>query len=345
MIMRFNLLAAVVIAFGNFSVAECGVILATDEDTSTVLAYDSNTGAPQGVFASGGGLSHYVGIARGPDGNVYVSTNPYPSSTGGGVLRFDGQTGNFISTFVPAKSGGLNLSQELHFGPGNKLYVAGFDAGVLRYDSTTGAFVDKFIAPGSGGLIAADDAIFGPDGRLYVADDDGSQILRYDGQSGAFIDAFVAPGAGGLVGPASLQFGPDGNLYVADNTKGAILRYDGHTGAFIDDFVAPGAGLRFSDIQFGANGILYASSVYSNPGIYRYNGADGAFIDKIITPPAGTVNGPAYFLLPLESPRSVPEPSSMAIFLVGSAVALCVLMLRRRRIGRRALSREQHAIA
>jgi outer membrane protein assembly factor BamB len=325
--MRVKLLVAAVAILGQSSIAK-SEILTTNWETNTVLAYDSTTGALKGTFAPSGPLSNYNGIARGPDGNIYVSTNPYPYNTGGGVLRFDGQSGAFINVFVAAGTGGLNNSLELHFASDGKLYVAGFTAGIVRFDGQTGAFLDNFIPPGSGGLIAASDAIFGPDHNLFVADNDGSQILRYDGTTGAFLNAFVAPGSGGLAHPASLQFGSDGKLYVADlgpdGGTGAIHRYDAITGAYVDDFVQPAVGLRYSDLQFGDDGKLYASSIYTNPGIYRYDSTTGGFIDKFITSAPGSRVGPTYFLL---SPTAVPEPSSLLIMLLGG---VCFLLLRHR---------------
>src|SRR5438552_494900 len=129
MIMRRSLLVAMGVVLGHFNTAQSSLLLTTNWDTNSVLAYDSTTGASQGTFASGGGLSHYVGIAKGPDGNIYVSTNPYPFNTGGGVLRFDGHTGAFLNVFVSPGSGGLNNSLQLHFAADGNLYVAGFSAG------------------------------------------------------------------------------------------------------------------------------------------------------------------------------------------------------------------------
>jgi hypothetical protein len=66
-------------------------------------------------------------------------------------VRFNGATGAFIDTFVPALSGGLMLPIGLAFGPDDNLYVSSFND-VLRYNGTTGAFMDAFIPGGTGGL-------------------------------------------------------------------------------------------------------------------------------------------------------------------------------------------------
>lgn len=72
------------------------------------------------------------------------------------MVRFDGQSGDFIDSFVASVSNGLSSVTSLEFGPDNKLYVLDFFANqVLRYDSHTGAFIDDFIPAGSGGLNGA----------------------------------------------------------------------------------------------------------------------------------------------------------------------------------------------
>ena len=91
-----------------------------------------------------------------PQGTFLVS-----NSSGNNVLRFDGNTGNFLGEFIPPGSGGLSNPDTIVFGPdGNgddksDIYVAsGKDPGnpadptpsaVLRYDGITGAFIDKFV--------------------------------------------------------------------------------------------------------------------------------------------------------------------------------------------------------
>jgi glucose/arabinose dehydrogenase len=320
---RMTLCAAILgLLLGGSGPARADVY-AVDWDRNSVLRYDG-TGKLLGTFASGGGLSHYSGITFGPDGNMFVTTNPYPFNSGGGVLRFNGSTGAFLGTFVPAGSGGLNNSLEPTFGPDGNLYVAGFGAGILRYNGQTGAFIDNFVPQGRGGLVAAEQGIFGPDGNLYVADNDGSQVLRYNGKTGTFIDAFVSAGRGGLFGPGGLAFGPDGNLYVDSDPLhgvGGVLRYDGKTGAFIDAFVPAGSGglARLGGIAFAPDGNLYVSSFYTNEGIYRYNGQTGAFIDLFAQPPPGESTGFTYFAF---SGSSVPEPSVLRLLGTG---AVCLV--------------------
>jgi len=169
------------------------------------------------------------------------------NSRGNNVLRFDGNTGNFLGEFISPGSGGLSNPDTIVFGPdGNgddksDIYVAsGEDPGnpaeptasaVLRYDGITGAFIDKFVgdnpntaADETGGLSRPYGLAFGPDGNFYVSSFLSDQILRYNGKTGQFIDVFASGNqqAGGLNGPNGLLFAPDGNLYVT--TQGSVAR-------------------------------------------------------------------------------------------------------------------------
>src|SRR5207244_3071481 len=133
------------------------------------------------------------GLAVGPNGDLFVSAR----STND-VLRYDGNTGAFLGTFVSPGSGGLNAPDSLAFGPDGNLYVTstGFNGGTGNYPS----------------------------------------VLRYDGTTGAFLGTFAS--GGGLSGPQGLQFGLDGNLYVSSFNTNQILRYSGTTGAAMGIFAS-----------------------------------------------------------------------------------------------------------
>src|SRR5581483_3864440 len=77
--------------------------------------------------------------------------------------------GQFIDTFVPAGSGGLQVvdGRGMAFGPDGNLYVgvANATALVAKYDGSTGASLGTFIAQGSGGQSTLDDQTWGPDGN------------------------------------------------------------------------------------------------------------------------------------------------------------------------------------
>ncbi len=147
-------------------------LLVGSQGTGSILRFDGQTGASVNLFVppGGGGLGSGctdspLGLFFGPDGNLYVASGGDTDK----VLRYDGQTGAFIDTFVADGSGGLDQPASLEFGPDGHLYVSsrGTDA-ILRYDGPTGAFIDAFVPPGSGDLDEPYTLLFGPDGHLYV---------------------------------------------------------------------------------------------------------------------------------------------------------------------------------
>ncbi|MEG3975109.1 hypothetical protein QT970_10865 [Microcoleus sp. herbarium8] len=181
--------------------------------------------------------------ASNPQGTFLVG-----NTRGNNVLRFDGNSGNFLGEFIPAaKSVGLSNPDTVLFGPdGNgdgkaDIYIASGDkpgnsgeptaSAVLRYDGVTGEYIDRFVADNpntatdeTGGLSRPYGLAFGPDGNFYVSSFLTDQILRYNGKTGQFIDVFAAGNqqGGGLNGPNGLLFAPDGYLYVT--TQGSVAR-------------------------------------------------------------------------------------------------------------------------
>jgi sugar lactone lactonase YvrE len=235
------------------------------------------------------------------------------------ILRYDERTGEFLSEFIPAGSGGLGTPDGLIFGPDGNLYVGSLlTDSILRYDGITGDPLPSagnsgatFVPSGSGGLtfgVSGDLGawlVFGPDGNLFVksggitAPPQSSSVLRFDGTTGEFIDVFVSPGSGGLHGPRALVFGPDGNLYVnsSDPGPGTVLRYDGTTGAFLDVFVPAGSN-PFGEsgsgyprgLVFGPDGNLYVGTTAfqaRHPSVLRYDGTTGAFMDAFVAEGSG----------------------------------------------------------
>jgi sugar lactone lactonase YvrE len=165
-----------------------------------IKRYDGTTGAFKGSFVAtgSGGLSAPLGLAFGPDGNLYVADFGI-----GAILRYQGPSGSM---------------------PGAPMPSAGNSGAV-------------FVAPGSGGLLARPlGVIFGPDGNsdgeqdIYVSNitftgfygKDGN-VKRYDGLTGAFIDTFVPAGSGGLDDP---------NLISFTETDPVTLAYNGGENRF-----------------------------------------------------------------------------------------------------------------
>ncbi|MBC8108405.1 MAG: hypothetical protein H7Z14_17600 [Anaerolineae bacterium] len=172
-----------------------------------VVRFEGRTPIP---FVTGGAFAPFD-IRFGPDGNLYLTQDPY-TVHGNSVLRFNGATGEFIDVF--ASGSGLSGTGGFTFSPDGDLYVTSrMTDSVLRYDGATGAFESAFVTPGSGGLDAPMDVDFGPDGKLYVLGAHGS-LRRYDSSDGAYLDTLITntPTNGGemfgfvIPEPSSLVF-------------------------------------------------------------------------------------------------------------------------------------------
>jgi WD40 repeat protein len=190
------------------------------------------------------------------------------------MLRYDGQTGDPIGSFLEFVPGDLPLS--MTFGPDGSLYVADRSNGwVRRYDGQTGLFLAYIVLPGI--LHGPSDLTFGPDGNLYIACFDDESIVRC-GPTGLPLGPFIPGGSTPLVRPRGLGFGADGDLFVTSDAVGAsdvrVLRYDGRSGVYEGVFVpflghGPTQGLRF-----GPNGgDLY---LLSGSAVHRYDRTTGA---------------------------------------------------------------------
>ena len=113
----------------------------------------------------------------------------------------------------------------------------------------------------------------------------------------------------------------NGNLYAVSQGSNEVKRYDGRTGAFIDTFAA-GAGISGPfDLTFGPDGNLYLSCASNR--IKRFNGTTGAFIDTFVASGSGGLRSPQDLLFsPSVTPPTVPEPSSLILFLTSLAIFL-----------------------
>ena len=197
------------------------------------------------------------------------------------VLRYDGNTGAFKSTFVPNGSGGLTFPLGASFGPDGNFYVTNSNNDtVLRYNGATGAFLNTFAS-------SVEDAaglVFGPDHNVYVANAGApGSVSKLNGTTGAAISQLTG---GGLSDPEGLVFGPDSNIYVANVGGNDIVRFNGTTGAFMDIFVSAGSGGLEGprDLAFDADGNIYVTSTGNSGGVLRYNGTTGSFVNAFVGP-------------------------------------------------------------
>jgi hypothetical protein len=254
-------------------------LFVTSSANQEVLRFDwaSQTYQPF-VAPHSGGMTDLAGITFGPDGNLYLGTGNNSS-----VLEFDGTTGSFLGTFVPAGSGGLIWAGGVKFASDGDLYVCNFGSNqILKYEgpgSPDGVQPGQFL-----GIFATTQHTtpfnfdFGPDGNVYVSCpqlnannvSQGSFIDEYYGPSsplaGTFIGTFVANGSGGLADSRTPLFDSAGNLYVADMHLNEVLEYQGPNGAspgaYIQAYVTTGQGNLSAPngMAIGPDGNLYVSS-------------------------------------------------------------------------------------
>jgi len=263
--------------------------------------FDSDTGALQETLVAPGSsslLAGISGVAAGPDGNLYISSQTSPfGSPANSIVRFN-YANRTLSTFIPsgvlqqvaAANGEANFAPAgLGFGPDGNLYVvmnggrgiAGND-GVVRFkiDSTSNGLLygNQATVVGSGSLFSEPTMLaFGPGGSsdLYVSSGLTKTVVKITDATGAAPTAseFIAAGAGGLVYPSGLTWGPNGDLFVTDladtgASQGQILAFNAD-GTFDSVFAGgssfgtPGS-LQFqfpSAAVFDTGGNLYTANL------------------------------------------------------------------------------------
>jgi sugar lactone lactonase YvrE len=154
-------------------------------------------------------------VVVGPDGLLYVSSDPNPGGTGGQVLRFDPNTLAFEDVFIdePGGPGQLNRPEGLVFGPDGNLYITSFRATTGDTDSirvyhatgVQGVLFDRIELDKVGqGRAFAQALLFGKGGYLFVPISNSGEIRKYDVGTHNF-DVFVP--AGTLGAPFYLTFG------------------------------------------------------------------------------------------------------------------------------------------
>jgi streptogramin lyase len=204
-------------------------------------------------------LNNPFGIARGPDGALYVC------EFSGHVVRRIDAAGN-ISTVAgngkpghsgdggPAVKAQLNQPHEIRFGPDGALYISDMTTQTIRRVDMKSGIISTFAGTGKPGFSGDGGAAtaaqmkdpisiqFGRDGKLYVCDIGNNRIRAIELATGTITtvcgngDRKPTPDGAPfspetpLNGPRTIDFDPAGNAWIALREGNAIYRADLKTG-------------------------------------------------------------------------------------------------------------------
>lgn len=149
----------------------------------------SDTGAFVDIFVTSrsGGPNGGRGLAFSPGGDLFVVSQSTNS-----VLRYNGLTGAFLSTFIV------------------RLWMVQLQ----QFNGTTGAYVGNFAGPGPVDLNSPLYIDFGS-GELAVSTNT-DRVFRYNASTGAYQSSFVRDT------PRGVSYGPGGNLFIAQSISGNV---------------------------------------------------------------------------------------------------------------------------
>lgn len=303
------------------STARAGDLLVSSRFSDNVLRYDANTGDFIGVFATGHGMDNPNGIAYGPDGNLYVGQGDDPQ-----VLRFHGQTGEFIDEFIgPATPGGLIDCRAIIFGPDEHLYVAnGSGDTVLKYDGQTGDFLG--VAAAGNGLDGPVGITFGRGGNLYVASALSNRVLVF-GPGGVFVRTLTcSPPLSNSVG---VLFDPAGRLFVTGSSSHNIVTFDVAAGTCNGTFAAGGNLSAPIHMILAPDGNLLVGS-FLNDSVVKFDINTAAPMGFFITSVPGGLNGTHNFAY-MPDPPPIPAASTFGLIAIAVLIPFAAARILSRR--------------
>jgi streptogramin lyase len=204
----------------------------------------SAVAAPEGTFAEFPVASEPVGIAPGPDGNLWFTEfkgNTIGRITpGGSVAEFPIPTPNSHSEWIAA-------------GPDGNLWFTESRGDKIGRITPSGAITEFPLPAGE-----PQDIVLGPDGNLWFTELTGNAIGRI-APSGA-ITEFPIPNPESK--PWGITAGPDGNLWFTEYKGDKIGRIT--TGGAITEFPIPTSASGPLGIAQGSDGNLYFTEFIAN---------------------------------------------------------------------------------
>lgn len=268
--------------------------------SGNVIQYDGQTGEFVCVFASGREATwDFSDIAWGPNGNLFVAGMEQSGSWAGygRIVEYDGQTGEYVRTFVQPYSGSMYGPQSLAFGgPNANLYVLtnpgssnpGFQRdSIIEFDGRTGAYIPN---PGVGDLHSygplfhpfedynipdAKYIRFGPAGNLVVASDgvcasDEPAISVIDPLTGELLRVLAwHPGGPDCIGYCGFVYERATNTLLAVfNAFDRVDRFDFAAGGLLETLIdidggGPGNADQMWDLAWGPTGNLFVCAKFT----------------------------------------------------------------------------------
>jgi len=194
------------------------------------------------------GLDHPIGLAIGPDGNLYVTDASQAIaviSADGNVLRQWGSpgTGPGEFSFVSFSGDPSDIHAAIAAGPDGRVYVVDNGNHRIQVFSATGAFIRQFGSMGNaeGQFLTPFDLAVDRAGNVYVTDDQGESVSKFS-PTGRFVwriggNLAKNPDLRGHEHLASVD--SHGRVVMVNDDKGRILYVDGK-GHKVDAFSADG---------------------------------------------------------------------------------------------------------
>lgn len=282
------------------------------------------------VFVEGAPVRLAVGLAVGPDDNLYVSTQWLRS-----VLVLNPETGEIVERLGPED--GVDIPADLTFGPDGSLYASmypGYEGDAVMRLAPDGKATSMALPPiiwpvmttADGRLFAGllldsqsmveltpdfqapprtvmKDVNFihmraGPDGLIYAIPWLGDEIVRFDLENPESVETAV----GGLTMPFNLAFDSEGRLYAivgVDDATDAVVRLDLATGE--------------SEVLTTMHSLLYGLAIDSRDRIFVSSAADGTIFEVL---PAGGIRvvSPGGMILPSDV-EVIARPDGESLFL------------------------------
>ncbi len=192
---------------GYYQFAPAVDIFVSDTINNYILRFRSNGQDMQReifIPSGEGDLDEPSGMVFTPEGDLLVASRKTDSFNpiGPRILRYNGQTGEFLGVFAEDEQ--LSNPISMVYGPDGHLFVLveksyGLELieRVLRFNGQSGEFMDVFATLQCGvynpscGLEGAWDLVFGPYGDLYVSAFTSGKVLRFDGITGVYKDIFI----------------------------------------------------------------------------------------------------------------------------------------------------------